>query len=50
MESQIYPAEFQFHKANTTNTEASFFTYILPKFRISGTIMILKLSVSHFRW
>ena len=24
MESQIYPAELQLHKANTTNIEASF--------------------------
>ena len=50
MESQIYPAELQLHKANTTSIEASFFTYISPKFRISVTIMILKLSVSNLRW
>ena len=31
MESQIYPAEFQFHKANTTNTEASFFNLQLTQ-------------------
>ena len=28
MESQIYPAEFKFHKANTTNTEASFYLHL----------------------
>ena len=31
MESQIYPAELQLHKANTTNIEASFFYLHLTK-------------------
>ena len=56
MVSQIYPSELQLNKANTSHTEAAFFTCIcqflmilfLPKFMINVTTLILKLSISHF--
>ena len=55
MVSQIYPSELQLIVANTSDTEAAFtcicpFLVILflPKFMINVTILILKLSVSHF--
>ena len=56
MESQIYPSELQLNKANTSDTEAEFKTCVclflmilfLPKFMINVTILILKLSISHF--
>ena len=51
----IYPAELQLNKANTSDTEASFHLFIsndifLPKFMINETILILKLSMSFYRW
>ena len=54
--SQIYPSELQLDKANTSDTEAAFKACIcqfliilfLPKFMINVTILILKLSNSHF--
>ena len=58
MVSQIYPSELQLNKASTFDTEAAFKTCIyqflmvlfLPKFMINVTTLILKLSISHFRW
>ena len=48
MVSQIYPSELQRHKANTSDTEAAFYTCIcpflmilfLPKFMINVPILI----------
>ena len=56
MVSQIYPLELQHNKANTSDTEATFLDLhlsisndiVLPKFMIVVTILILKLSISHF--
>ena len=56
MVSQIYPSELQLNKANTSDTEAAFYTCIcqflmvlfLPKFMINVTTLILKLSIPHF--
>ena len=58
MVSQIYPSELQLNKANTSDTEAAFLDLHLS---ISNDIvstkiydtrddLILKLSISHFRW
>ena len=59
MERKIYPAELQLNKANTSDTEASFFwtcicsflmILFLPNFMINVTILILilKWSISFF--
>ena len=56
MLSQIYPSELQLNKANTSDTEAAFYTctgpflmiLFLPKFMINVPILILKLSIFHF--
>ena len=58
MVSQIYPAELQLNLVNTHDTEASLKTCICtflmllfrPKFMINVTVLILKLSISFFRW
>ena len=59
MVSQIYHTERQRNKANTSDTEAAFLDLhfcqflmilFLPKFMINVTTLILKLSISHFRW
>ena len=59
MVSQIYPSELQLNKANTSNTEAAFLDLHLSisndivstkKIMINVTTLILKLSISHFRW
>ena len=58
MVSQIYPSELQLNKVNTSDTKAAFLEMhlsisndiFLPKFMINVTILILKLSISHFRW
>ena len=55
---QIYPSEPQLNKAYTSDTEATFLGLHLSisndnvstKFMINVTIMILKPSISHFRW
>ena len=57
MVSQIFPAELQLNKANTSK-DRFFLTCIcsflmilfVPKFMINVTILILKLSISLFRW
>ena len=54
--TQIYPAELQLNKANNSDTKASFLDLHLAisndtvyrKFTINVTILILKLSISHF--
>ena len=56
--SQIYPSEPQLNKAYTSDTEATFLglhlsisnDIVSTKFMINVTIMILKSSISHFRW
>ena len=56
MVSQIYPSELQINKANTTDTGASFLDMhfsisndiIHTNNMINVTILILKLSISHF--
>ena len=56
--SQIYPSEPQLNKAYTSDTEATFLglhlsisnDIISTKFMINVTIMILKSSISRFRW
>ena len=54
MVSQINPSELHLNKANTSDTEATFFTcpflmiLFLPKYMINVTFLILKLSISHF--
>ena len=56
MVRHIYPAEIQLNRANTTDTEFSFLDLhlsisndiFLPKFMISVTILILKLSIPFF--
>ena len=56
MVSLIYPLELQLDKANTSDTEATFKTFLcqflmilfLPKLLINVTSLILKLSISHF--
>ena len=58
MVGQIYPAELQLNKANTSDTEAVFLVCIyqflmilfLPKFMINATTLILNSSIFHFRW
>ena len=58
MVSQIYPSEPQLNKANTSDTEATFLDLHFSisndidstKFMINVTTLILKLSISHFRW
>ena len=58
MVSQIYPSELQLNKANTSDTEAAFLDLHLSisndivstKFMINVRTLILKLSISHFRW
>ena len=58
MVSQINPSELQLIKAYTSDTEAAFLDMHLSiyndivstNFMINVTIMILKLSISHFRW
>ena len=55
---QIYPSEPQLNKAYTSDTEATFLglhlsisnDIVSTKFMINVTIMILKSSISHFRW
>ena len=56
MVSQVYPSELHLNKASTSDTKAPFLTCIyqflmtlfLPKLTINVTILILKLSISHF--
>ena len=58
MVSQITPSERQLNKANTSDNEAAFQDLHLSisndivstKFMINVTTLILKLSISHFRW
>ena len=58
MVRQIYPSELQLIKANTSDTKAAFLDLhlsisndlFLPKFMINVTTLILKSSISHFRW
>ena len=58
MVSQIYPSKLQLNKANTSDTEAAFLDLHLSTFNdilstkcmINVTSLILKLSISHFRW
>ena len=58
MVSQIYPSEPQLNEANTSDKEATFLDLhllisndiFLPKFMIHVTTLILKLSISYFRW
>ena len=57
MVNKVYPAELHLNKANTSDTEASFLNCICPfvvllfltTFKINVTILILKLSISHFK-
>ena len=56
MVSQIYPSELRLNKANNSDTEGAFLDLLcpflmilfLPKCMINVTILILKLSISHF--
>ena len=56
MVSQIYPSELQLNKANKSDTDAAFLDLycqflvilLLPKFLINVTLLILKMSISHF--
>ena len=57
MVSQIYPPELQLSKANTSDTKAALLDLhlsisnnivFIPKFMINVTLLILKLSISHF--
>ena len=56
MVSQIYPPELQLIKAYTSDTEAAILDMhlsiyndiVFTKFMINVTILILKLSISHF--
>ena len=56
IESKIYHAELQLNKTNTSDTETSFLDLhlsisndgVLPQLTINFTILILKLSISHF--
>ena len=58
MVRQIYPLELQLHKDNPFDTEAAFLDFNLSLFNdivsqiflINVTNMILKLSISRFRW
>ena len=59
MVGQIYPSEeLQLNKTNTSDTEAVFLDLNLSisndivstKFMTNETTLILKLSISHFRW
>ena len=56
--SLFYHLELQLNKANTSDTEVAFLdlhlsisnVIVSTKFMINVTILILKLSISHFRW
>ena len=56
MVSQIYPSELQLNKANKSDANAAFLDLycqflvilLLPKFLINVTLLILKMSISHF--
>ena len=56
MVSQIYPSDLQLNKATTSDTEATFLDLhlsifndiVFTKIMINVTILILKLSISHF--
>ena len=59
MVSQIYPSELHLNKANTSDTNVAFLDLHLSisndivstkKFIINVTTLIMKLSISHFRW
>ena len=58
MVSQIYPSELQLNKANTSDTGAAFLDLHLSisndivsiKINDNVTTLILKLSISRFRW
>ena len=56
MVGQIYPSELQLNKANSSDTEAAFLDLHLSisndivLFMINVMTLILKLSISHFRW
>ena len=58
MVSQIYPSELQLNKTNTSDTVVAFLDLHLSmsndivstKIMINETTLILKLSISHFRW
>ena len=58
MVSQIYPSERQLNKANLSDTKTAFLDQPLSifndivstKFVINVTTLILKLSISNFRW
>ena len=58
MVTQIYPSELQLNRAYTSDTEAAFLDLHLSisndivstKHMIHATTLILKLSISHFRW
>ena len=52
MVSHIYPLELQLTKANTSDTEAAFLVLHLSISNdiVSTKILIVKLSISHFRW
>ena len=58
MVSQIYPSELQLNKANTSDTEAAFLDLhfsisndiVSTKIYDIVTILILKLSIHHYRW
>ena len=51
----VYPSELPLDKANNSDTEATvldlhLMILFLPKFVINVTILIMKLSISIFRW
>ena len=58
MVSQIYPSELQLNKAKTSDTKAAFLDlhlsisddFVSTKIYDNVTTLILKLSISHFRW
>ena len=58
MVSQIYPSELKPNKANTSDTEATFLNLhfsisndiVSTKINDIVTILILKLSIHHYRW
>ena len=58
MVSQVCPSELQVIKANFSDTKAAFLDIhlsisndtVLPEFKIIVAIVILKLSIFHFRW
>ena len=57
MVSQIYPSELKLNKASASDTEAAsldlhlsiIMILFLPKFMINATVLILKMSISHFQ-